>query len=347
MKSQTSKNFSQLQSILLDKKSSDTWDIIRIVSQIDEAPFLFDFGSGNVHIVRFGIETIDSTAFLFVPAVKSFLKKIEMNRYYELGSKRIFLWKTEESKDWILYVNRIKNLNVVNLGLKERIAWKDAQRKAVELPIDSLWKERILPTKNLLAEVKHFFSEIDDIDSEKHLSPPLKIIKLQHMQQIEITESTGSIIKNHEYFGLTPDLKILRLYVPYFLKDLITLMLDKMSEFNLIINRLKIFFKRFKKHELYAGFLWDPTLSGFLFEPKTELEKKTLMSQGYDFFAICENHSYLEHLSKTDPWQFHMYELDEDFFNDFDDTNDLFLDSDEFAESAQSKNKKKKKYNKT
>lgn len=64
-------------------------------------------------VYRFVAETIDARLLLFVPAVKSFLKKIGVNKYFELGSKRTYNYEIVPGKtcEWIIYVNRIKNLN--------------------------------------------------------------------------------------------------------------------------------------------------------------------------------------------------------------------------------------------
>lgn len=43
---------------------------------MDDKPVTFDFGAGLVMVYRYVIETIDARLLLFVPAVKSFVKKI-------------------------------------------------------------------------------------------------------------------------------------------------------------------------------------------------------------------------------------------------------------------------------
>ena len=63
--------------------------------------------------------------------------------------------------------------------------------------------------------------------------------------------------------------KIIKLYVPYFLKDLVSNLIEKFLEYNIVVNRLKVFYKVGEGNELYAGFLWDPTLSGFVTMTKT------------------------------------------------------------------------------
>lgn len=88
-------------------------------------------------------------------------------------------------------------------------------------------------------------------------------------KQIEVNEPTGSVIKNIEYLALNHKCKIIKLYVPYFLKDLVSNLMEKFLDNNIVINRLKVFYKVGGENELYAGFLWDPTLSGFVTVPKT------------------------------------------------------------------------------
>ena len=42
-----------------------------------------------------------------------------------MGSKRTYNYELgEEENEWIIYINRIKNLNHINLTLKDRIHWK-------------------------------------------------------------------------------------------------------------------------------------------------------------------------------------------------------------------------------
>lgn len=36
----------------------------------------FDFGAGKIVVVRYVVETVDARMLLFVPAVKSFIKKV-------------------------------------------------------------------------------------------------------------------------------------------------------------------------------------------------------------------------------------------------------------------------------
>jgi len=68
--------FSTAVMILKDQKKKNYWDLIKIVEKIDEKPILFDFGFGLVLVYWYVIETIDARLMLFVPAVKSFVKKI-------------------------------------------------------------------------------------------------------------------------------------------------------------------------------------------------------------------------------------------------------------------------------
>ncbi len=118
---------------------------------------------------------------LFVPAVNSFIKKIEINRFYEIGAKRIFnysLGKTQP-KEFIVYINRIKNLNKINLSLKDRIDWKKQNKtKNIELEMDESWKNKCLPIKNNLDNCCDFLEGLSDIDSDSLIGKPIKILRL-------------------------------------------------------------------------------------------------------------------------------------------------------------------------
>ena len=127
-----------------------------------------------------------------------------------------------------------------------------------------------MPIKNSLDDCSHFFESLDDVDKDTLLCAPLQILRIQMHKQIEVTEPTGSVIKNLEYFALNHKSKIIRLYVPYFLKDLVSSLMEKFLDSNIVINKLKVFYKVGNENELFAGFLWDPTLSGFVTVPKTQ-----------------------------------------------------------------------------
>lgn len=82
--------FSSAIMILKDQKKKNYWDIIKIIEKIDDKPVLFDFGAGLVLVFRYVVETIDARLLLLVPAVKSFVKKIQINKFFELGAKRTY-----------------------------------------------------------------------------------------------------------------------------------------------------------------------------------------------------------------------------------------------------------------
>ena len=67
--------FSKSICILKDLKKKSTMDVIKIISKIDEKPVLFDFSAGNILVIRYSIETFDGILNLFIPAIKSFIKK--------------------------------------------------------------------------------------------------------------------------------------------------------------------------------------------------------------------------------------------------------------------------------
>lgn len=118
-------SFSKAVTILKDIKKKKNWDVIKIIERLDEKPITFDFGAGNVIVIRYVVETIDARLLLFVPAVKSFTKKIQIKKFFEIGSKRTYNYELPQRKtnEWIIYINRIKNLNIVNLKLKDRFNW--------------------------------------------------------------------------------------------------------------------------------------------------------------------------------------------------------------------------------
>lgn len=225
--------------ILKDIKKKLSWDVIKVVERIDQKPITFDFGSGFVLVYRYVIETIDARLMLFVPAVKSFIKKIQPNKFYELGSKRTYNYElvARKTNEWIIYVNRLKNLNQINLKLKERILWKKSEKvKEIDFPYNENWLGKCLPIKNNLEDCEKYFESLADIDQDTLLSPPLLILRLQYQRQIEIVEPTGSIIKNLEYYALSHNKKIIKLYIPYFLKDLVTNLVEQLLSNNIIIN---------------------------------------------------------------------------------------------------------------
>lgn len=290
--------FSKTVWILKDLKKKNSWDVIKITSRIDDKPVLFDFGAGNVMVIRYNAETIDGLVSLFVPFVSSFLKKIIVGKFFELGARRCYNYEVPETKSngWIIYVNRIKNLTQVNLKLGDRLEWQNqAKTKDIDFPFDENWLERSLPIKNNLVDCKAYFENLEDIDPDTLLSLPIKIIRLQAGPQIEVTEPTGSVIRNVEFLALNHRHKVLRLYVPYFLKDMANNLGEKLEQFNLVINRLKVFYKK-TESAAYAGFLWDPTLSGFIFLPKDLAEKGLTIKDGEDIFGKVDGHSLIEYI---------------------------------------------------
>ena len=290
--------FSKTVWILKDVKKKTSWDVIRVTHRVDNKPVLFDFGAGNVMVIRYTIETFDGLINLFVPAVNSFIKKLALNKYYELGSKRCYNYELSETKtnDWIIYVNRIKNLTQVNLKLGDRLEWQaQPKTKDIEFPFDESWLEKSLPIKNNLVDCRNYFENLEDVDPDTLLSAPLKILRLQVGNQIEVVEPSGSIIKNVEFMALSHTNKLVRLYVPYFLKDLVNNISEKLIQYNIVINRLKVFYKKAGR-ESYAGFLWDPTLSGFIFLPKDEDDRKLDLKDGEDIFGKVDGHSLIEYI---------------------------------------------------
>lgn len=306
--------FSSAVMILKDWKKKNHWDIIKVIERIDEKPITFDFGSGLVMVYRYVIETIDARLLLFVPAVKSFVKKIQINKFFELGAKRTYNYEVGRSKslnqegrnntsEWILYVNRIKNLNQINLKLKDRIFWKESpKRKEIDLNIDENWLDKCLPIDNHLDKCGKYFESLSDIDQDTLLSLPFLILRLQYQRQIEIEEPTGSVIRNLEFSALSHNKKIVKLYVPFFLKDMVQNLVEQLLNNNLIVNKLKVFYKvsvKDQKTETFAGFLWDPTLSGFITVPKNMEQKLLSLKDGEDIFHDLQNFKTLEKLLKS------------------------------------------------
>lgn len=58
---------------------------------------------------------------------------------------------------------------------------------------------------------------------------------------------------------------------------------EELSNNNIIINKLKVFYKIDKK-ETFAGFLWDPTLSGFTTVAKSADQKLLGFKDGENIF---------------------------------------------------------------
>lgn len=292
--------FSPAVSILKDLKRKSSWDVIKVIEKLDDKPVMFDFGAGNVMVIRYVIETIDARLNLFVPAVNSFVKKITIGKFFELGAKRTYNFElsNRETNEWIIYVNRIKNLNPVNLKLKDRVEWqKQTKSINIEFPFDETWLDKCLPIKNNIDDCEKYFETLDDIDPDTLLSLPVKIMRIQLSRQIEVEESTGSVIKNLEYYALNHQSKIIKLYVPYFLKDLLNYLNEKFLEHNIVINRLRVFYKS-TDSEVFAGFLWDPTLSGFVMVNKSLEEKLLSIKDGDDIFANLQFNRKLENIIK-------------------------------------------------
>ena len=282
--------FSSATSIIKDLKNKNTFDIIRIKEQIDTKPLTFDFGSGIVLVYTFLVEVVDAELHLYIPALNSFLKKIEVGKFYRIHSKRSFHYEIFEDKinKWILYVNRIKNISLYTTSIKQRMEWKLRDRtKPIQFGFDENWLEKSLPIDNNLEQTKKFLETPNDINRDNMLSPPLKVMRLEFIQQLEFVEKSGSIIKNLEYSALLHNNKVVKLYIPYFLKDIITHLSENLLSMNIIINRLKLF-----QRKESIGFLWDCTLSGFIFTPKAYEEKLMSIKDGIEFFFGPESEEF-------------------------------------------------------
>lgn len=291
--------FSKSVWILKDLKKKTSMDVIKIISKIDEKPVLFDFSAGNILVIRYSIETYDGLMNLFIPAINSFVNKLKVGRFFELGSRRCYNFEIGNNMcDWIIYVNRIKNLTPINLTLGDRLHWNaQPKSKIIEFQFDETWLDRSLPIKNNLVTCTSFFDNLEDICPDTMLSSPIKILRISEGPQIEILEPTGSTIRNVEFMGLNHNHKLVRLYVPYFLRDLVKTISERLDQFNIVINRLKVFFKK-SGETTFAGFLWDPTLSGFIFQPKEENQKELLTNDGEDIFGKLDGHSLIELIVK-------------------------------------------------
>ncbi len=174
--------FSNAINILKDVKKRNYWDVIKIIERLDDKPITFDFGAGNIIVIRYVIETIDSRMLLFVPAVKSFIKKCKEKKFFEIGSKRTYNYELakRQTNEWIIYINRIKNLNMIDLTLRRRIEWqKHPKSKEIDFPFDERWLDKCLPIKNNLEGCSEFFSTLEDIDRDTLLSKPIKILRIQ------------------------------------------------------------------------------------------------------------------------------------------------------------------------
>ena len=287
--------FSKSVWILKDVKKKNTRDIIKIVSRMDEKPVLFDFSAGQVLVIRYSIETYDGLMSLFIPSINSFIKKIQVGRYFELASRRCYNYEANSKMcDWIIYVNRIKNLTEAKLTIGERLAWNaHSKSKIIDFPFDETWLDKSLPIKNNLDDCKVFFDNLEDIDSDTMLSIPLKILHLKEGPPIEVNEPNGSVIRNIEFMALNHNHKLIRLYVPYFLRDLVKTISERLDTFSIIVNRLKVFFKK-TQNVTYAGFLWDPTLSGFIYREKEKNEMESSAKDGEDIFGKLDGHSLIE-----------------------------------------------------
>ena len=287
-------SFSPATAILRDLKNKRTFDIIKVRETVDSKPFCFDFGSGTILVFRYKVECVDAELMLYVPAIKSFQKKIQIGKFYEIASKRNFHYEMydEGVNEWIIYVNRIKNVSIVELSIKDRMAWKMIKKKKdIKFGFDENWLEKSLPISNNLENLEIFLESPRDINKGNQLCPPLKVLRLEYIQQIEITEMSGSIIKNLEYSALLHNNKVIKLYVPYFLKDIVSNLIEKLLNLNLIVNRLKVF-----NRENYIGFLWDCTLSGFIFRDKIYEERLMSIKEGKDFFNNSEGNEFLKYL---------------------------------------------------
>lgn len=289
-------SFSPATAILKDLKNKRTFDIIKVREAIDQKPFCFDFGSGTILVFRYKVECVDAELMLYVPAIKSFQKKIQLGKFFEIASKRNFHYEMydEGVNEWIIYVNRIKNISQVEMNIKDRMAWKMTPKaKEIKFGFDENWLEKSLPISNNLENLEAFLEGPQDISRSTLLCVPLKVLRLEFQRQIEITEVSGSIIKNLEYAALLHNNRVIRLYVPYFLKDIVSNLVEKLLNMNLVINRLKLFHRK-----EFVGFLWDCTLSGFIFRDKLYEEKLMSIKEGRDFFDCAQGKDFLKFIRK-------------------------------------------------
>lgn len=289
--------FSKATSIIKDIKTKNTLDIIRIKQKLDEKPHCFDFGSGIILVYRFQVETVDAEINLYVPAINSFVKKIEVGKFYRIHSKRSFHYEVYEDgiNEWILYVNRIKNISMFNMSIKQRMAWRMKDKsKPIKFGFDENWLEKSLPIDNNLDNTKQFLESPKDITRDNLLSPPIKILRLEFIQQLEFLENSGSIIKNLEYSALLHNNKVIKLFVPYFLKDIISSLSENLLTMNLIVNKLKLFTRG-----EHIGFLWDCTLSGFIFISKLYEEKLMSIKDGVEFFFGSESEEFIKFIWRS------------------------------------------------
>lgn len=288
--------FSPATAILKDLKNKRTFDIVKIKEAMDSKPFCFDFGSGTILVFRYKVHCVDAEMMLYVPAIKSFQKKIHIGKFYEIASKRNFHYEIYEEglNEWIIYVNRIKNISQVELKIKDRMAWQLINKtKEIKFGFDENWLEKSLPINNNLENLESYFETADDINRNSMLCTPLKILRLEYRQQIELSEKSGSIIKNLEYSALLHNNRVMKLYVPYFLKDIVSNLIEKLLSMNLVINRLKLFHRKD-----YIGFLWDCTLSGFIFQNKLYEEKLMSIKEGVEFFSGEEADDFITFLQR-------------------------------------------------
>ena len=96
--------------------------MIKVISRTDEKPVPFDFGAGNMMVIRYIIETFDGLINLFVPYIHFILQRLVIGRFFKLGDRKCFDFKSNNSKtrEWIVFVNRLKNITLIDLKLAER-----------------------------------------------------------------------------------------------------------------------------------------------------------------------------------------------------------------------------------
>lgn len=76
-------------------------------------------------------------------------------------------------------------------------------------------------------------------------------------------------MRNAEFTALINNMKIVKVYVPYYFKDMVNTYGSRLNYYDLVINRLKLFYK-ITKNEKFIGLFWDPTTTGIAYITKTQ-----------------------------------------------------------------------------